>query len=92
MSDIRSRADLLYREGYNRALVDLRDWLHKSLGAWKSDRKRNNVQNIIWLLEGILEDVDTFAAYGDQTPIDYRVAGKRLEYYISLESAKKTAP
>lgn len=74
-----------YCEGYRKALMDLHVSLSKWGPAFRADRKRNNVKNVVWLLECLLNSPDTFAAYGPETPIYFREAGKRLNYYIGEE-------
>lgn len=63
--------------------MDIHSLLSKWEPSFRADRKRNNVKNVIWLFEAILDDPDTFAAYGTETPIYYREDGKRLRYYIN---------
>lgn len=66
-----------YYEGYCKAMRDLHSALRKWEPRFKADRKRNNVKNVIWLLECLLSVPDTFAAYVDETPIYYREVGKK---------------
>lgn len=73
---------IVFYEGYCKALRDLHIYLNQSQSSFRADRKRNNVKNMIWLLECILENVDAFARYGADLPIYFREAGKRLEYYV----------
>lgn len=79
-------AMLVYQEGYRKALMDLHEALSKWEPAFRSDRKRNNVKNVIWLLDGILEAPDIFAEFIDETPVYFEDAGKkRLVYFINRD-------
>lgn len=63
--------------------MDIHSLLSKWEPSFRADRKRNNVKNVIWLLEALLDDTDTFADYTTETPIYYRNDGKQLKYYIN---------
>lgn len=77
---------LEYSTGYRKALMDLHTALSKWEPGFRSGR-RNNVKNVVSLLECILDNPDTFAAFVDETPICFRPKpdGNGLEYYITNE-------
>lgn len=78
-------AELLYTEGYHRALVDVRAWLTKALPGFKSDRKRNNAQNVIWLLDCLCTQADLLAVYGDALPVEHQQNGREVVYSVARE-------
>lgn len=82
-----NKANLLYREGYIAAFRDFKEHLEYSFSGFKSDRKRNNIQNVIWLIDGILENVDVFQQYGRDTPIyfEYDSKSKKCHYYVKMD-------
>lgn len=76
---------VVYEEGYRKALMDVYVYFQKWEPQFRSDRKRNNVKNVVWLLECLLENVPVFARFGSETPIHFQNDGKKLKYYIKNE-------
>lgn len=75
-----------YDAGYQKALMDFRSLLSTSTSSFRSDRKRNNVQNVVWMLDCLITDYGKLATYGDEIALHFREKGngknKRIEYYI----------
>lgn len=83
--------NLQYSEGYFAGIMHFRDFLKGAQMDFKADRKRNNVANIIWLLDCVLENIDIFAQYGKDTPIHFECINgnnknkKKYRYYVKRD-------
>lgn len=86
MENPNDKHHVIYEEGYRKGLMDFANWLHSAKASFKSDRKRNNVQNIIWLLDCILSDLGKFMRFGTETTIHFRYEGKNTVYFIQSET------
>lgn len=70
--------------GYCKALTDVAAFLERVEPNFKSLR-HNNIRHIVWLLQGLLRDADLFMRYGRDTPVSFRVDGKRVTYYVDRD-------
>ena len=65
--------------------MDLHVLLSKWEPSFRADRRRNNVRNVIWLLECLLDNVDAFASYVEHIPVYHRQQGKQIVYYVKYD-------
>ena len=78
--------ETVYRQGYDRALLDVKEWFERHSAALKGLRMYNQ-KNIGMLLSEISKNADTFQKFGDDTEIFFEYEKKKItKVFIKKET------